>query len=118
MGQRHSSGTRKRELRRREPKDKSPNWSMLGVNTASCLGRFCGSKRPPASGKTLGENEGRVPQLCRRDPKDKSTNWAILGSKRPRASGKPIRKGGGLRPPPFLGLPEAAGRFDPQNQPI
>ena len=36
------SGTRKRELRRREPKDKNPNWSIWGGG---------GSKRPPVSGK-------------------------------------------------------------------
>ncbi len=30
-------GYRKRELCRREPKDKSPNWAIFGVETASCL---------------------------------------------------------------------------------
>ncbi len=44
---------------------------------------------------------------------------SFLGSKRLPASGKPIRKVGGLRPPPLLmGFPEAGGRFDSQNQPI
>ena len=56
-------------------------------------------------------------------PLQSTSDWGNLstlgGSKRPPASGKPIRKGGGLRPPPFLiGLPEAGGRFDPQNRPI
>jgi hypothetical protein len=54
---------------------------------------------------------------CRREPKDKNPNWSISGVEV--ASGKPIRKGGGLRTPPFLmGFPEAGGRFDPKNQPI
>ncbi len=40
-------------------------------------------------------------------------------SKRPPASRKPIRKGGGPRPQPFLmGFPDAGGRFDIQNRSI
>ena len=41
----------------------------------------------------------------------------FLESKRPPASGKHIRKGGVLRPPPFLmGFPEAGGPFDFPNR--
>ncbi len=46
----HLSGTRKRELRRREPKENIPNWQSLG-----------GSKRPPASGKPIRKGGGRSP---------------------------------------------------------
>ncbi len=39
------------------------------------------------------------------------------GSKRPPPSGKPIEKGGGLRPPPFpIGFPVRGCRLGPQNQ--
>jgi hypothetical protein len=44
------SCTHKRELCRREPTDKSPNWLVLGVKAASCLReviRIGGGLRPP-----------------------------------------------------------------------
>ncbi len=39
------------------------------------------------------------------------------GSKQPPPTGKPIEKGGGLRPPPFpIGFPVGGRRLDPKNR--
>ncbi len=80
---------------------------MLEAAGRAAAEELCSSLRPPmwrrrASKREVSRVSGtRTRELCRRKPKDRSPNWPIFGrSSRLPASGKPIRKGEGLRPPP------------------
>ncbi len=84
---------------------------------------FCelplGSRNPVSR---LGNATSRVPVKgnCAEGSRKIKHKFVDFGvSKRPPATGRPIKKGGGRSPPPFrMGLPEAGSRLDPKNRRI